>query len=346
MKYIQIADVHFDIPFTTLTERSDLGQMRRMDQRKAFKKVIDYAKDNQIDYLFICGDLYEQEYIRKSTIEYINDLFKTIPQTKILITPGNHDPLTKYSYYAAYEFASNVKIFTEKPEKIEDGDLNIYGYGFNDFAMNKQQYKKIKDVDESKINIFISHGDLFGSKQYNPIDLKDINLEKMDLVLMGHIHKRDEFYCGSLISLGFDEPGEHGFIVGEIYKNGEKIISNKKFVRADDKEFVEKNIDISQFDSVDTIIEKINELPGEALYKVNLLGTRSFPIEIKYDLLNKNIIKVKDKTSLKDDKRLKENDKTLRGIFMKKMNQKLKNGEISKEDYEQIVEVVITALGK
>ena len=37
-----------------------------------------------------------------------------------------------------------------------------------------------------------------------------------DYIALGHIHKRDEVYSGSLISLGFDEPGEHGFICGEI----------------------------------------------------------------------------------------------------------------------------------
>ena len=49
---------------------------------------------------------------------------------------------------------------------------------------------------------------------------EDFNKEKgFDYIAIGHIHKRDEYYSGSLISLGFDEPGEHGFIYGEVNEN-------------------------------------------------------------------------------------------------------------------------------
>ena len=119
MKFVHIADIHFDMPFTLLSNRADLGEIRRIDQRKAFKKMIDYIKENNIPYLFIAGDLYEHEYIRESTIEYINNLFKEIPNTKIFITPGNHDPYLKNSYYNKYNWAENVKIFNSKIEKVE-----------------------------------------------------------------------------------------------------------------------------------------------------------------------------------------------------------------------------------
>ena len=71
MKFVHIADIHFDTPFTLLSDRADLGEVRRLDQRKAFKKMIEYIKENEIPYLFIAGDLYDHEYVRQSTIEYI-----------------------------------------------------------------------------------------------------------------------------------------------------------------------------------------------------------------------------------------------------------------------------------
>ena len=36
MKFIHVADIHFDIPFKTLSDRADLGVERRLEQRKAF----------------------------------------------------------------------------------------------------------------------------------------------------------------------------------------------------------------------------------------------------------------------------------------------------------------------
>ena len=82
MKFVHIADMHFDAPFTVLNQ-NNLGDRRRLEQREAFQKVIEYIKQNYIEYLFICGDLYEHEYVKQSTIEYINRQFEQIPNTKI-----------------------------------------------------------------------------------------------------------------------------------------------------------------------------------------------------------------------------------------------------------------------
>ncbi len=46
MKFVHIADVHFDVPFSTISDRAELGQTRRLEQREAFKKVIEFIKEN------------------------------------------------------------------------------------------------------------------------------------------------------------------------------------------------------------------------------------------------------------------------------------------------------------
>ena len=48
MKFVHIADVHLDTPFKTISDRADLGVERRLEQRKALKKVVDYIKENNI----------------------------------------------------------------------------------------------------------------------------------------------------------------------------------------------------------------------------------------------------------------------------------------------------------
>ena len=97
-----MADMHFDTPFTFINNKNNLGTLRRLNQREVFKNIINYIKENNIPFLFICGDLYEHQYVKEETIEFINNLFKSIPNTKIFITPGNHDPLLKNSYYNNY----------------------------------------------------------------------------------------------------------------------------------------------------------------------------------------------------------------------------------------------------
>lgn len=344
MKFVHIADVHLDIPFKTISDRADLGTKRRLEQRQALKDVIQFIKENNIEYLFISGDLYENEYIRESSIEYLNNLFKEIPNTKIYIAPGNHDPNIKNSYYNTFSWASNVKIFTNRVEKVENSDANIYGYGFNDFEMLENKLEEIENLDKNKINILITHGDLSESI-YNPVKKADLIEKDFDYIALGHIHKRDDktniVYPGSLISLGFDELGEHGMIVGEIINKE----LNKKFIKIDKRELIEKDLDITNIFSEEELIEKINEINiGNNLYKINLIGERNFGVNIDLKLINENIIKIKNKTKLKKD--IKENNYTLKGIFVKKLNEKLKNNEINETEYENILEIGIQVLEK
>lgn len=344
MKFVHIADVHLDTPFKTISDRADIGVERRLEQRNALKKVIDYIKANNIEYLFISGDLYDQEYIRESSISFLNDLFKQIPNTKIYIAPGNHDPYIKNSFYATYSWNNNVKIFTNVVEKVENDNVNIYGFGFNNFEMNNNQIKDIILDEPQKINILITHGDL-GESKYNPMKLNEIKSKGFDYVALGHIHKRDDtsniVYPGSLVSLGFDELGKHGMIVGEIIDK--KL--NKEFVKVDDRKFVEFELDVSNIISEEELIEKINSINEEnELYKIILVGYRNFPINIDIKLINKNIIKIKDNTKLKLD--FKENNSTLKGLFVKKLNERKNNNLIDEKTYEDILEIAEQALGK
>ena len=334
MKFVHIADIHLDSPFKTISDRADLGTKRRLEQREALKKVINYIKENNIEYLFICGDLYEQEYIRESTIKYINDLFKEIPQTKIYIAPGNHDPYIKNSYYAIYNWNDNVKIFNQNVEKIENEDVDIYGFGFNNFEMNENQLENINIENKNKINILITHGDLTESI-YNPMNINILKNKGFNYVALGHVHKRDDstniVYPGSLISLGFDELGQHGMIVGEI--NNNNLI--KKFIPVDDREFIEKEINVDNIFSEEELIEKINNIEeNNNLYKIILTGNRNFPININIKLLKNNIIKIKNNTKIKIE--IRENNYSLKGIFIKKLNEKKENKEINEDTYEKI----------
>lgn len=356
MEFVHIADMHFDMPFRLLSDRADLGEIRRVDQRKVFKKVIEYIKQNQISYFFIAGDLYDNEYIRESTIKFINDCFKEIPNTKIYITPGNHDPYLKNSYYEKYEWNENVKIFTGKVEKVENEDVNIYGYGFEDFYVSNSNIENIILDNKEKINILIAHANLDGSdkleKDYNNISSKKLQEIGFDYVALGHIHKKNTegssniIYPGSTISLGFDELGNHGMVVGNIEKDNLQL----EFVSLDEKEFKEIEIDITNLQTVEELLEKINDLhlQGNNLYKLILTGNRNFEINT-YKLIKmleaKEIIKIKDKTTLGYDlEKISKEQNTLRGIFVNEILNKIEKEPENKEMLEKALEIGIEVL--
>lgn len=359
MKFVHIADMHFDSPFVNLSEKDIMGDLRRLEQRKVFKKIIEYIKENNIKYFFISGDLYEHKYIKQSTIDYINKLFEEIPETNIYIAPGNHDPYTKNSYYNKYNWSKNVKIFGPKVEKIETQDANIYGYGFDDFYCSDSGVENIEIEQTEKPNILIIHGNIDGSTiedmQYNSMSKKMLQEKGFDYVALGHIHKKDYnteenqkiVYPGSTISLGFDELGEHGMIVGDLEKN--KL--ETQFIKLDDKQFTKRELNVDNIYSKEELIEKINELEIEEnnYVEIILIGNRNFEIN-KYDLikyiLNNNIIKIKDNTKIAYDLEKLENENTLKGLFIKEMNKKLKNAETEeeKEIIEKSIEIGLASL--
>lgn len=355
MNFVHIADMHFDSPFTNLSDKEGLGDKMRMEQRKAFKKVIEYIQENKIPYLFISGDLYEQNYIRKSTIEYINNLFKEIPNTQIFISPGNHDPYIKNSYYNQYDWSKNVKIFTDSIEKVETEEADIYGCGFNDFYCSQCLITDLEIQNKNKINILIIHGSVNASetleKNYNPMSSILLKEKNFDYYALGHIHKRDDgtniVYPGSTVPMGFDELGEHGMIVGEIEKNN----LNLKFIKIAEAEFEEIEIDCTEIISVEELIEKINNLKlnEKKLYKIILNGKRNFEINT-YELLKLNLdeklIKIKNKTKINYDLEKLQKETTLKGLFVKNMLEKLNQAqnEKDKEIIENAIELGLEVL--
>ena len=358
MKFVHIADMHFDSTFLNLSDKDIMGDLRRLEQRKVFKKIVEYIKQNKIEYLFISGDLYEHKYIKQSTIEYINNLFKEIPKTRIFIAAGNHDPKIKNSYYNKFNWNENVKIFNSVIEKIETDDCNIYGYSFDDFYCEGCDIENIEIEKNGKYNILVIHGNLDGAKEddkpYNPISRSLLEEKGFDYVALGHIHKLDYntyenqkiVYPGSTISLGFDELGTHGMIVGEL-NNGLKL----KFVLLDDEEFVKRKLSVDNMYSKEELIESINEMNinSNEYVEIILTGRRNFEIniyELQKFLQNNRIIKVKDETKISLDLEKIANENTLRGLFVKEMMERLEKETNSEERniLERAIEIGLNAL--
>ena len=416
MRFIHMADIHFDSPFRVLTDKRDFGTKRRLEQREAFRKAIEYISKEKIPYLFIAGDLYDQNYIKENTIEFINNLFKTIPNTKIFISPGNHDPFLKNSFYNTFKWNDNVTIFNEEIKRIELEEIDIYGYGFNDFYCSNSRVEEIEIKNKEKINILLVHGALDSSKtidiQYNPISTNVLKEIGFDYIALGHVHKRTEenkynfIYPGSIISFGFDELGEHGILDVKIEKNNlenkkiinnlinnkneiinnnliknnneEKITENKlnknnylnnseknnennfnnlennnlnyknktkiDFVKLDNRVFVEKEIDISEMNSEEEVIEKLNQIEENenTFLKIILIGVRNIEVnekEICKLATNKNILKVKNRTETKYDFDQLATQNNLKGIFVKKMIKKLEEENYNQEEIKRAIEI-------
>lgn len=350
MKFVHIADLHFDAPFTVLNASNRLGEKRREEQLKCFEQVIEYVRENKIEFLFIAGDLYENEYVKDKTIDYINDLFKQIEDTAIFITPGNHDPYLKNSYYRTYNWNSNVHIFNGQVKKYSYENVDIYGFGFEDFYVQNSGVDSIKIEDASKTNILVVHGDIDITSQYNQMSSQKLNSLGFDYIALGHVHNSNYesdakwVYPGSLVSMGFDEIGNHGMVVGTINQNGVKT----EFIKLDTMDFVEQEHDISELDSNEEIIESINslEIDENKFYKIILEGNRKFNLDI--NKINKkiaieNIIRAKDNTKADYDLEAIARENNVKGYFVEELLKRMEDSE-NKEEIKRAIEIGLEVL--
>ena len=339
MKFIHIADIHFDMPMISLKGNRDFIKKRRIEQKQAFRDVIQLAKKEKVDCLFISGDLFEQKFVEKNTIEYIISNFQLIPDVNIFISPGNHDPYIKDSPYETYSWPENVTIFKNEYGMISLDDCDIYGVGFENYEEDLNVVKDIKIEDETKVNILITHGTLNGAMHIYH-DIKERDLKKFDYVALGHIHdsKVDDtriIYPGSLISCGFDEPGKHGFVKGEITKEKCDIV----FISTECKEYKRIEFDISNISNFSEAIEKLDM--DDSYYRIILKGTKNFNVDELIDSINemgKNICEIRDKTKFPYDFESIKKQENLKGLFTKKILDEME--DMTDEERDETLKIV------
>ena len=141
----------------------------------------------------------------------------------------------------------------------------------------------------------------------------------------GHIHEKNIgdtsiVYPGSLTSIGFDELGEHGMVVGEINSSENKL----EFIKLDETEFVETELNCTEINSEEELVEKINEINIYNLYKY---------------YLNERIIKIKNKTKPNFNLEEISKENTLKGLFAKEILQEINNGNYDEEIIENALEL-------
>lgn len=357
IKFIHCADIHLDVPFSSLGNSGESSFVRRQDIKMTFQKIIDIAYNEQVDFIFITGDLYEHNYVTKSTINFANECFKKIDKTKVIMIPGNHDPWVKGSYYKSYDWTGNVyilggdKLSKNKPYlefEEENTHICIYGQISSDEYQGQNHVDlSYQNIDPSKINILLLHGSIdfdFDKSSYNPISSKKLASMDMDYIGIGHFHNRIDkvagrnniYNPGSPEPLGFDEPGKHGFYMGTISidHSGRKEVE-VEFISVNRKEYIELEVNIAECITDNEIVKRIKDRIADAgikeeLYPNLLAGitltgyiSPDFAPDIKYisSFFRDKIfyVKIKDHTAPDYDFDEIKKEIGLKGLFTRKV---------------------------
>lgn len=367
--WIHTADLHLDQPVTSWYGCTQKAAQRREDYRKTFNRIISLVKQKNVRFLFIAGDFLEHGYIQASTVDFVRDCFRTIPNTVVLIAPGNHDPNRHDSfYYSKEDWPSNVHIFSEQWESIRfsDYDLTIYGRGFSDYI--EPNWIPLPEVAPGGNHILITHGTFIpssnqGSKEsYFPIFEKELTRYPFDYVALGHNHKSSLFelknqrrtqvcYPGSPEALSWKETGDRFIVYGTLDRNRIDIEWIPIHSRTYEQVFCDVSICATREELAQLIQRELHHFNNDSCFQIVLEGRYSFNVEEEYFWLKEYVrscdlfhFEIVNRTKPDFDLSFYRNQKGAMGLFVRKMEERIAQNPKQKKEYEMALYKGLEAL--
>lgn len=354
VKIIHTADCHLG------SGRASVKNGKK-ELKDTFFRILNICRCEQVDFLLIAGDLFDNPFIDRETAGEIADGFSRLDGTYVIIVSGNHDCACADSVYDTFPFPENVKLFTSRLEYCDFPDKNtrIYGAGFGTAHEQSSMLSGFSAPKADTINIGIMHGEVTNSTEsclYNPISDAQIAASGFDYLALGHIHKRSEIsklgstfyaYCGCPDGRGFDETGSKGIYIGTVGK-GE---CNLEYCELSSRLYITDSVDISGCTSshqaavriTEYIKEVCKDIFSENLYKITMTGSINPDVmlnipQIQAELENYVFFcEVSDRTT-PEIAALNQlaSEQTLRGVFTRKMLDRITSSPIDEQQSLQL----------
>ncbi|MDO5416624.1 MAG: exonuclease SbcCD subunit D [Lachnospiraceae bacterium] len=290
MKFIHTGDVHWG-----MSPDSDRPWSRERAQaiRETFEEVIRQAKERDVDFLFIAGDLFHRQPLARDLKE-VNYLFSTIPSVHVVIIAGNHDRIRTNSALMSFTWCPNVTfLMKEEMDSVvfEDCNVEVYGFSYYTAEITEARLNQTGITDNGRIQILLAHG---GDASHLPIDKNSLASSPFSYIALGHIHKpqvvleRRAAYCGSLEPLDKTETGAHGIFVGEINSLTRQVTA-LEFVPLCQARYISLSVNVTtkttNGELAARISQEIQNRGLENIYRFVIRGMRDPDIEFDFDVL-------------------------------------------------------------
>lgn len=232
MKFIHAADLHLDSPFQGLHNDSlptPLWEQIRQSTFTSFRRIVDGAIDQNVDFVLLAGDLFDRQERSVSARVFLIQQLQRLADARIpvLIIFGNHD------YYSGdlkqLGYPDNTSVFgnqveTKKIQLLNGQVVAITGFSFQNQWVNEPMINDYPNAVAADWNIGMLHGSLAGldspEANYAPFTLEQLQSKNYDYWALGHIHKRQSLddkglinYSGNTQGRHINETGEKGYLL-------------------------------------------------------------------------------------------------------------------------------------
>ena len=362
MKIIHCADLHLDSKMNTHLSK-DKARERKNELLRTFERMVDYASKNEVTAIIIAGDLFDTDSVSQKTQNVVIEQIRSHADISFYYLRGNHDANNFLSVLE--QPLDNLFLFSEKSwSSYEIGkDKNIVISGVELGKTNSDFVYNTLLLDQEKFNIITLHGQEIATnseKSAELVKIRELKNKGIDYLALGHVHAYKEealdargtyCYSGCLEGRGFDEIGEHGFVLLNIDEDSLKY--SRSFIPFALRSLYECEVDISGSFTTPEILSKIEafladkEIPSDSLVKIILSGEVSAETEKDLEYIKSRFegsyyfLRVVDGSKVKVNYDDYEMDQSLRGEFVRTVKSRM---DISEEEKAQIIHYGLQAI--
>lgn len=215
-RFLHAADIHVDSPLRGLSgQEGSAAERVRTATREALDQLVEFAIEEEVDFLVIAGDLYDGDWRDYNTgLFFVRQMGRLrsvhIP---VYLIHGNHDAASQIT--KQLELPENVHVFgSRNPETFRLGELDValHGQSFHQREVRDNLVLGYPDPVYGAFNIGVLHTALGGMDDhgnYAPCSRDDLVNKGYDYWALGHVHRAQVLHKRPHIVFSGNLQGRH-----------------------------------------------------------------------------------------------------------------------------------------
>jgi len=285
LRLLHFADLHLDRSFASERLYGVGAQRRREDLRSALQRIVERAREAQVDLITCGGDLFEHDHVTRETAAFVVQTLG-VAGIPVLIAPGHADPAVPSSPYRYLRWPDNVTIAAhEELHPYRYGSVQVWTAGFMRPDVPDAPLRDVARQEVGTHLLLLHASDMSqvpeGVTPYKPILPTQVEDAGFRHALLGHYHdarsSRWITYPGSPEPLGWNEAGRHCAALVTIEDDGALEV---RLEDINQRQFAQETIDITGMTSPDHVRDAVmamregKHLEGGVL-RATLVGDRA-----------------------------------------------------------------------
>jgi DNA repair protein SbcD/Mre11 len=285
LRLLHFADLHLDRSFAGERLYGAAAQRRRGDLRAALERIVERAREAQVDLITCGGDLFEQDHITRETASFILQTLGGAGRP-VLIAPGHADPAVPSSPYRYLRWPENVTVAAhEDLRPYRYGDVQVWAAGFMRPEVQEAPMREFAKPADGTHLLLLHASDMSqvppGVTPFKPFLPAQLEEAGFRHALLGHYHEARSTealtYPGSPEPLGWTESGRHCTALVTV---GDDRTVQVILEEVNQRQFAQETIDVTGMTSPEHVRDAVlamregKHLTGSVL-RATLVGERS-----------------------------------------------------------------------